>query len=216
MRIVCMYAYLFVYVSVCVQIYISRAGDSRLLLVHEDWYLSEHNTGYIFMGPPQGSNGTLRVERQGGEIKKKREPARARGRARKRERERRSWEVRRCGWKKEKQGFGIDVIVSVRHPSHSSFLRVRSRAESPPPPPPATACRPGRKLPLTTGCLPFKLLFHLSSVSLPAFFHTQITILPPTPLSGLLTHPFLLPYLSLFFAATPPRRYASSDIYVHF
>jgi len=60
-------------VCVCVQIYISRAGDSRLLLVHEDWYLSEHNTGYIFMGPPWGSNGTLRVERQGGEIKKKRE-----------------------------------------------------------------------------------------------------------------------------------------------
>lgn len=41
--------------------------------MHEDWYLSEHNTGYIFMGPPWGSNGTLRVERQGGEIKKKRE-----------------------------------------------------------------------------------------------------------------------------------------------
>lgn len=38
--------------------------------MHEDWYLSEHNTGYIFMGPPWGSNGTLRVERQGGEIKK--------------------------------------------------------------------------------------------------------------------------------------------------
>lgn len=55
----------------CAQIYISRAGDSRLLLVHEDWYLSEHNTGYIFMGPPWGSNGTPRVERQGGEIKKK-------------------------------------------------------------------------------------------------------------------------------------------------
>lgn len=54
-RIVCTYA--------CAQIYISRAGDSRLLLVHEDWYLSEHNTGYIFMGPPWGSNGTLRVER---------------------------------------------------------------------------------------------------------------------------------------------------------
>lgn len=37
-----------------------------------------------------------------------------------------------AGGKKEKQGFGIDVIVSVRHPSHSPFLRVRSRAESPP------------------------------------------------------------------------------------
>lgn len=73
MQIECMY----VCCCVCcgcacvrVQIYISQAGDSRLLLVHEDWYLSEHNTGYIFMGPPWGSNGTLRVERQGGEIKK--------------------------------------------------------------------------------------------------------------------------------------------------
>lgn len=31
---------------------------------------------------------------------------------------------------------------------------------------------PAENYPLTTGCLPFKLLFHLSSVSLPAFFHT--------------------------------------------
>lgn len=38
--------------------------------MHEDWYLSEHNTGYIFMGPPWGSNGTLRVERDR-EVKKK-------------------------------------------------------------------------------------------------------------------------------------------------
>jgi len=56
--------YVCLYVCMCVQIYISRAGDSRLLLVYEDWYLSEHNTGYIFMGPLWGSNGTLRVERQ--------------------------------------------------------------------------------------------------------------------------------------------------------
>lgn len=91
MRIVCTYAcYVSACTYACAQIYISRTGDSRLLLVHEDWYLSEHNTGYIFMGPPWGSNGTLRVERQGGEIKKKRESARARGRSRKRERERRS------------------------------------------------------------------------------------------------------------------------------
>lgn len=53
--------------------------------MHEDWYLSEHNTGYIFMGPPWGSNGTLRVERQGGEIKKKKKRER-RVREEKRER----------------------------------------------------------------------------------------------------------------------------------
>lgn len=34
-------------------------------------------------------------------------------------------------WKKEEQGFSIDVIVSVRHPSHSSFLRARPRASTP-------------------------------------------------------------------------------------
>lgn len=54
--------------------------------MHEDWYLSEHNTGYIFMGPPWGSNGTLRVERQGGEIKKKKKKRERRVREEKRER----------------------------------------------------------------------------------------------------------------------------------
>lgn len=39
--------------------------------------------------------------------------------------------MRKCGWKKEKQGFGIDVIVSVRHPSHSPFLRARPPAPVP-------------------------------------------------------------------------------------
>lgn len=56
--------------------------------MHEDWYLSEHNTGYIFMGPPWGSNGTLRVERQGGEIKKKKRERRVREEKRERGSER--------------------------------------------------------------------------------------------------------------------------------
>lgn len=117
--------------------------------------------------------------------------------------------MRKCGWKKEEQGFDIDVIVSVRHPSRSSFLRARPRARKSPPSRPRRAA-PAENYPLTTGCLPFRLLFHLSSVSLPArssthrlqYYHLPLSqALPPTPSS--------VPRLSLFFAvndATPPRR----------
>lgn len=143
--------------------------------MHEDWYLSEHNTGYIFMGPPWGSNGTPRVEKETGRRnEKKKRSARAREgeSARRRERERRSREVRRCGWKKEKTG-----IWYRRHCFRSApfSLPFSPRSLTPAPVrPPATARRaaPAENYPLTTGCLPFKLLFHLSSVSLPAFFHT--------------------------------------------
>lgn len=151
------------------QVYVRCAGDSGLLLVRagiSGYLSSEHNTGYIFMGPPWGSNGTPRVQRQGGKKRKGKKKAGVSAR---------ESDTRRREWKKEEQGFSIDVIVSVRHPSHSSFLRAFAPAPSPihpaaPPPYPlslATACCPDRKLPpYNGGGLPFKLLFHLSSVFL--------------------------------------------------
>lgn len=108
--------------------------------------------------------------------------------------------MRKCGWKKEEQGFGIDVIVSVRHPSRSSFLRVRPRApKSPPLLASPRRAAPAENYPLTTGCLPFRLLFHLSSVSLPArssthrlqYYHLPLSL--SLSLSGFATHPFFCP-----------------------
>lgn len=89
------------------RIYVSHVGDSRLLLVRGDRYLSEHNTGYIFMGPPWGSNGTPRVERQGDEKKpsicvRERAKEKKGERARKRERERERYD--RCSRDNQQRG----------------------------------------------------------------------------------------------------------------
>lgn len=116
--------------------------------------------------------------------------------------------MRKCGWKKEKQGFGIDVIVSVRHPP--LFYAFAPARESPLPSSLLTAPRraaPAENYPLTTGCLPFRLLFHLSSVSLPArssthrlqYYHLPLSLRPCHP-------PLLLSRVTPSFSQRTTRR----------
>lgn len=157
------------------------------------------------------------------EMKKKSERARARERAKEKEKK---------GEEGEKVIGGEEVRVEKRrtgiwyrrHCFRSPPFSLPFSPRSPPrakiPSTSSWRAAPAENYPLTTGCLPFRLLFHLSSVSLPArssthrlqYYHLPLSqALPPTPSS--------VPHLSLFFAAndaTPPRRYASSDIYVHF
>lgn len=137
------------------------------------------------------------------------------------------------GKKKEEQGFGIDVIVSVRHPSRSSSPRPAARAIPPYPP---TTCRPDRKLPLATGApaiqATFSSLLCFSSRVLPHIDYNITTYpsfpgSPPIPSSSPPPPPpprvspscfFLFLFFLLFPPPPPPRRrwYASFDIYVHF
>lgn len=150
------------------------------------------------MGPPWGSNGTPRVQRQGGKKKEGKGRKRREERARACERERDS-DAKRWGWKKEEQGFSIDVIVSVRHPSHSSFLHARPRA---PPPQPCLGVLPRPKTTPYNGVpaiqATFSSLLCFSSRVLPHIDYNITTY----PSFRLATHPFFGAHLSLFFTAS--------------
>lgn len=66
---------------------------------------------------------------------------------------------------------------------------------------------PAENYPLTTGCLPFRLLFHLSSVSLPARSSTHRLQYYHLPLSLRLCHPpLLLSRVSPSFSQRTTRR----------
>lgn len=127
--------------------------------------------------------------------------------------------MRRRGWKKEEQGFGIDVIVSVRHPSHSSFL---SPSSVPPPvsrhESPAWRAAPTENYPLTTGWpaiqATFSSLLCFSSRVLPHIDYNITTY----PSFRVCRPPLLLPTarLSPFFFRRATAMRVSSDIYVHF
>lgn len=134
---------------------------------------------------------------------KKAREASVRERARAREIERHG-DTRRWVRKKEEQGFSIDVIVSVRHPSHSSFLRAfaPARRKSLPPPPPCLGVLPRPKTTPYNGVpaiqATFSSLLCFSSRVLPHIDYNITTY----PSFRLATHPFFGAHLSLFFAAT--------------
>jgi len=130
---------------------------------------------------------------------------------------------RGAGGKKEEERFGIDVIVSVRHPSHSSCRRARPRAESSPSLPPhglsisLRRAAPAENYPLQRGACHSSyffisplFLFPRSSTHRLQYYHLPLFQACRPPL-------LLLPRLSLFFAAAAAAAVrASSVIYVHF
>lgn len=102
-------------------------------------------------------------------------------------------------WKKEEQGFSIDVIVSVRHPSHSLFSALAPARQ---PPPPCLGVLPRPKTTPYNGVpaiqATFSSLLCFSSRVLPHIDYNITTY----PSFRLATHPFFGAHLSLFFTAS--------------